>query len=402
MSAHERERLAAWIDGELSPEERRDVEAHLGECEECARLLADMAAVDGLARGLPLEAPPGYFESFPARVRTRLEATTRARRGLRGRGHGPAWTWAVAAALLLGVVTPLTLARLGRDGAPEPAVRVGAAARDTPDEAAAPGPTAPVARPEPAAPAPLPEPPASAGEELKKEIRQEHDERVEPGDRAPLQAPGFATAPASTPPAVRPPEKRDALTASVARDAAPSPALFEEGVTSRESAFEAEDAVVDEARPGAAAPRPQVAVAAAEPLAEPGADAAGGGRGARAKAQRVGPEKQSRGRRESAAIGGQAEDVQALGPATRKDADSATAWRERREEWRSFVRDHPESPRLDEARVRVIETGIEAWRAGGDSADLSRAREDAEAYLARQDARQKERVRRVLESIGDR
>lgn len=401
MSAHERERLAAWIDGELPPEERRDVEAHLAECEECARLLADMAAVDGLARDLPLEAPPGYFESFPARVRTRLEATTRARRGLRGRGPGPAWTWAVAAALLLGVVTPLTLARLGRDGAPEPAVRVGAAARDSLlDEAAAQGPTAPVARPEPAAPAPPPEPPAPAAEELKKEIRQEHDERVEPGDRAPLQAPGFATAPASAP-AVRPPEKRDSPTASLARDAPPSPVLLEEGVTFRENAFEAEDVVVDEARPGAAAPRPQVAVAAAAPL-ESGADAAGGDRGERAKALRVGPEKESRGRRESAATGGQAEDVQAFELATRNDVDGAAAWRERREQWRAFVRDHAESPRLDEARVRVIEAGIEAWRAAGDAADLARAREDAEAYLAREDARQKARVRRAVESIGER
>ena len=41
-------------------------------------------------------------------------------------------------------------------------------------------------------------------------------------------------------------------------------------------------------------------------------------------------------------------------------------------------------------------------RAGGDPADLRRAREDAEAYLARVDARQKDRVRAALEGAGDR
>ena len=50
MSAHERERLAAWIDGELPADEKAAVDAHLAECEECAALLADMEGVDEVAR----------------------------------------------------------------------------------------------------------------------------------------------------------------------------------------------------------------------------------------------------------------------------------------------------------------------------------------------------------------
>ncbi len=50
--------------------------------------------------------------------------------------------------------------------------------------------------------------------------------------------------------------------------------------------------------------------------------------------------------------------------------------------------------------MRVVEAGLEAWRAGGDPEDLARARADAAAYLARDDAVLEERVRRALERAG--
>jgi len=62
------------------------------------------------------------------------------------------------------------------------------------------------------------------------------------------------------------------------------------------------------------------------------------------------------------------------------------------------VATRPRSRHVDEARVRVIEAGLEAWREGGEPEDLARAREDAEAYLARDDARLKQRVRGALEA----
>jgi hypothetical protein len=49
--------------------------------------------------------------------------------------------------------------------------------------------------------------------------------------------------------------------------------------------------------------------------------------------------------------------------------------------------------------VRVVETGVAAWRSGGDAADLVRAREDGAAYLARRDATQGSRVRSLLDAL---
>ena len=81
-------------------------------------------------------------------------------------------------------------------------------------------------------------------------------------------------------------------------------------------------------------------------------------------------------------------------------ARTLAALRARREAWRSFSLEFPVSPRADEARVRVIENGAEAWRLGADPADLTRVREDAAAYLARSDATQGARVRALLESLA--
>lgn len=106
MSGHERERLSAYLDRELPPGEQAAVETHLAACPECAAFLAELAAVDEAAASLPAEAPEGYFEAFPARVRSRLETRKAVARRV------PAWTWAAAAALLLAVVTPLTVRQL--------------------------------------------------------------------------------------------------------------------------------------------------------------------------------------------------------------------------------------------------------------------------------------------------
>jgi hypothetical protein len=80
----------------------------------------------------------------------------------------------------------------------------------------------------------------------------------------------------------------------------------------------------------------------------------------------------------------------------------ADAWRERREAWRAFVETYPQSPLADEARVRAIEAGIAAWRAGGRKEDLARAEKDLAAYLDRDDALLKDRARRAVEQARDR
>ena len=129
MSEHVRDRLDAYLDEELSAGDRAEVSRHLSGCPECRRLLEDLVAVDEAARALPAEAPEAYFDTFAPRVRERLRGA-RARRAFRP----PIWSLAVAAALLLAVITPLTL----REHATPPPATPAAASR-----AAAPAPAAP-------------------------------------------------------------------------------------------------------------------------------------------------------------------------------------------------------------------------------------------------------------------
>jgi hypothetical protein len=72
-----------------------------------------------------------------------------------------------------------------------------------------------------------------------------------------------------------------------------------------------------------------------------------------------------------------------------------------REQWRAFVAQGPAVGPADEGRVRIVETGLLAWRFSNDPGDLSLARRDAEAYLRRDDAAQGNRVRSLLASTGN-
>jgi anti-sigma factor RsiW len=96
MNAHVLEQLSAYLDGELGREESAAVQGHLSACAACAQRLEELAALDDVARALPADAPPGYFEELPARVRARLEARQRVPRW-------PVWSWAAAAVLRLAV-----------------------------------------------------------------------------------------------------------------------------------------------------------------------------------------------------------------------------------------------------------------------------------------------------------
>ena len=55
---------------------------------------------------------------------------------------------------------------------------------------------------------------------------------------------------------------------------------------------------------------------------------------------------------------------------------TAAQWRRLRDAWSAFAAAHPDDPRADEARVRAIEAGREAWLAGG-------ADDDEAAFRAR-------------------
>jgi hypothetical protein len=384
MTAHERERLAAWLDGELGPGERAEVEAHLGACSECAALLAEMEGVDEVVRAMPLEAPPGYFDGLPGHIRSRIEsdtgmAVTVAPAPVRGRV--PAWTWAAAAALLLAVITPLTLHRLDRPqpSSPETAApmrqdvrpRTGTLTEER-DEA-------------------VPVEPEDERESRAKE-EQGPGSLPEKGDDSPR--PAFAAAPAPEPAGGDAPRSREALAAGAEGSPPPGGPVAVDAARSEAETPLLLDKAPEEAMGTPTHRSPQ----AKENRA--GRDALASVTAAPAKESASAPRVQ--GRREGSAAAERKvvpEDSQAFARLAGVPPSGAAAWRERREAWRSFLDTYPESRHADEARVRLIEAGLEAWRAGADAADLTRAREDARGYLARDDARQKDRVRRALAEI---
>ncbi len=92
-----RERLSAWLDGELTPEERREVAGHLEVCPECRRELDLLKGLDAALGSLEAPVPAG----LPARVLERLQPRRR---------YG--WqSLAMVASLVLGIVLGGALAR---------------------------------------------------------------------------------------------------------------------------------------------------------------------------------------------------------------------------------------------------------------------------------------------------
>ena len=357
MSGHEHERLSAYLDDALPAGERAQVAAHLDACGECAARLAELAAVDGAVGSVPSEAPAGYFESFPSRVRARLEPRAAARRL-------PVWTWAAAAALLLAVVTPLALLRQSDDGSHAPAREIPAAAAP---ESAKPQATLEAQAPEPARAEPKAEtPPRRPVPALASPVPQKRE-------------PGFAAAPAEADARVA--REPAAPTAAQVAVPAPSAAAREEEVAALSDRAAMAEAVASGARNQAKAS----GEAAHDAVAQPTPDEA----------------RLARGRLAGSAAGAMAAPKLATVEAEWRRLDAARPrtpadWRRLREEWRLFVAREPAGPQADEARVRVIEAGREAWRTGGDPADEARFRQDAADYLEQEGALQKERVKGLL------
>jgi ribonuclease E len=386
VSEHEHERLSAYLDGELPPEQMSAVAAHVAACPECAARLAEFAAVDEAAAALAATAPSGYFEALPGRMRARVEPRRSGARRL------PAWTWAAAAALLLAVVTPLTLWRSSLQMEPAPAREQPAAAppatleapaqRQSPP-AAAPAVEAPPAKLQkaaapPAAPAPS-RPAANAAPSSDERSKREQ---------------GFATAPADADREAQPAEpaaegRRDAPVGALRLPAPGALSRVEpQAPRSRDAAAAQEESADKGARKAASAPEPKAADAIAETLAL------------------AAPERETV--QQNRAIGGAPERTPAY---TEKDAaadeewrrlqaarpQSVEEWRRLREELRLFADAAPAGPHADAARVRTIEVGYTAWRSGGDAADEAVFRRDAAAYLERgEDAKNKARVRGLL------
>jgi Putative zinc-finger len=103
------DRWNEYLDQDLDPRERRQLEAHLSLCDECRRALEEITAILRAAAELPPVAPPErIWESISASLIDRKSLSKRSTR------YVPAL--ALAASLLLAVSLWLVL----RTGAPEP------------------------------------------------------------------------------------------------------------------------------------------------------------------------------------------------------------------------------------------------------------------------------------------
>jgi hypothetical protein len=388
VSGHLGERLSALLDGELSADDRAAAQVHLRECPACAQQLEELAAVDAMARDVPVEAPAGYFDELPGRVRTRLRERRKPR-------LAPAAVWAAAAAavVMVAVVTPRLL-REARSPAPAatPVVAPAGAPATIQGRAA----TADAGAASPAATAAGAAPPAAALTRTK--ARAESD-----------KAPATTTDTAAS-------KERLAKAVTVATAAPPPPAQEAEMQLSRD---EARLGAAADRRMAGAAPEPPPAAPAPAPANTPGyaaapaapqAAGAPSARGAVASMQEQkaedAPARDSAGaarptaetRKESyqgRRLRGDEryEVLVARRPATAAEARDAARL------WEAFARDLPGDRHADEARVRAVESLATAWRLGGAAEDLTRARGAARSYLEGGQARQPERVRAVLEGL---
>lgn len=130
MTTDRHETIGVLLDeyafGQLSPDERRDVERHVGECDACAADLRELTTVmEGLAQVADPIAPPpalkarvlatlGGLSQEPPRPRGDAPRALRGPAGtvVRRQGH-PAWL-AVAAAVIFGLAALLYLNALSR------------------------------------------------------------------------------------------------------------------------------------------------------------------------------------------------------------------------------------------------------------------------------------------------
>jgi putative zinc finger protein len=377
VNGHLGERLSALLDGEMSPADREAAEAHLRDCAACTRELEELASVDALAREWPVEAPAGYFDELPGRVRARVRARRKPR-------LAPAAVWATAAAavVMFALVTPLALRQApstmpaAAPVAPAPAAVVpeaGAIARVplvTEGPRASPVPDALGALEAPArvserdrmakAVAASKPPALSAPRAMDATAR----DKVAANSAVPAPAappPSFATAPA-TPPAAAAAESR------AAGAVAPTPAQEEQKAEARPQQ------VADAAAPMAEKRKEGDATAASREGALAGAGYE------RAMGRRLRADERY-------------EMLLARRPTTAADARALA------KAWEAFARDLPAGRHADEARVRAIESAVTAWRLGGEPGDLESARAAARAYLGAESAPQRDRVRTLLETL---
>lgn len=365
------DRLSEYLDGELPAFARSEVESHLRGCAACARHLEELAAVDAAARELPVPAPPGYFDSLPARVRVRLPA--------RRRKSPPVWVWAAAAGIAVAAVVPLLFEQT-RSPLPEPAL---VREQAPPSPAIASTPAAP---PREEAPAAAPADVPAAGRAHDKVAAKD----VGAMKPAPYEARAAENAAAPPPAAAAPPaqvQKHGGPWAQ-APSGAPAPPRL---------------ATSDESQ------KPQAARAAARPdEARPETAQMEEARATREIQRQAGAE--VKGEREQDRRSGLAGSIMTFAQAPTEETRyrallarrtaSAAEDRQLHDEWRALAASYPTGAHADEARVRALDALLSAYRREGEARDRERLREEAGLYLQRSDAAQARRVRAMLQEAG--
>jgi anti-sigma factor RsiW len=377
MTEHVLEHLSAYLDGELGAAEQERFRAHLAHCAACARRLAELASVDRSLRELPSGAPERYFDELPARLRGRLSAAAPPRQRLKTL---PVWTLAAAATLLVGVLAPLTLLdKPAQAPAAKVAAEVDTLARSQTASAA---PAATI----PAAAMPLASPAPAEREESKRTDSKAR--RVEQPKREALAAQLDESV-------ARPPAAPPAQAGGVIGGFAPPPRAAEP--QSRQSGPRANQQIEpdrqQQSRPAPAAAPAAVADSAvrSRDLEKKDADAAPA-----TEEQTLAQDaaNQMLGRAAAKAVRAPAASYREL--QARTAPRSAEEARALRDSWRALAAEARDTAQADEARVQVIRLGLEAWRIGRQTEDRRQAEADAAGYLARDDARQRDRVRGLL------
>ncbi len=366
MSEHVRNRLDAYLDLELSEDERAEVSRHLVGCPECRLLLEELAAVDEAARSLPAEAPKGYFDTFAPRVKARLAGERR--RAFRP----PVWSLAVAAGLLLAVITPLTLR-----------------------EHEAPPPAAPAPAPTPATRGATPAPAGPALQALE-------ERRSAPGVTRTDEAATDELRKAVTRPAKDETTVDQATAENAATAATPEPPRAAEPG----AGGAARNAPPTAAKPHSQEPEGKVFQWA--PAPPPAAPAVVSARDAEARLEGAPAESFRRGRLKANPLAAGApvamSGTAAAGEAQYRSLQARTAStaeeaRELRKAWRSFAASPLAGAHADDARVAAIEAAAQAYAFSHGDADRATVEADARDYLAGRQAPQAHRVREIVAGL---
>lgn len=116
------ERLAAYLEGDLTPAEQAEADRHLAECASCRETLAELRAISSEAATMPRLTPSrDLWAGIEARISTPVTALGGASAAVR-RAPPRQWRYAMAAAALIAATAGTTYFFVARSGTTAPQV----------------------------------------------------------------------------------------------------------------------------------------------------------------------------------------------------------------------------------------------------------------------------------------